>query len=114
MPRFDAARALMKARATACMDLSDGLGMDLHRLATESGVAASLDGILPSAPGATLEQALFGGEDYELLATLAPGTKVPKGFTRIGELVKGKPGSVLFAGRPLPPVGWDPLASRRS
>ncbi len=109
-PRFDAARLLLKAGATSCMDLSDGLGMDLHRLALESGVSASLDGVLPSAPGATLENALFGGEDYELLATLPPSKKLPRGFSRIGEMVEGKAGRVLFAGQPLPPKGWDPLA----
>lgn len=110
MPRFDAGRALIKAGATACMDLSDGLALDLCRLALESGAAATLDGVLPSARGATLEHALFGGEDYELLATLPPGRKLPKGFIRIGEIVSGKPGRVIFAGAPLPPRGWDPLA----
>jgi len=108
-PRFDAARLLLKARASSCMDLSDGLAMDLHRLTLESGVSALLDGILPSAPGATLDHALFGGEDYELLATLPPTKKLPKGFTRIGVIAKGKPGRVLFAGQLLPPKGWDPL-----
>jgi thiamine-monophosphate kinase len=111
-PRLDAGKALMRARATSCMDLSDGLAMDLHRLALESGVSAVLDGVLPSAPGATLEHALFGGEDYELLATLPPRRKLPRGFTRIGEIVEGKPGRVTFAGAPLPPKGWDPLAAK--
>jgi thiamine-monophosphate kinase len=113
-PRFDAGRPLRKAGATACMDLSDGLAMDLHRLALESGVSAALDGVLPSAPGATLDHALFGGEDYELLATLPPKARLPRGFTRIGVVVKGKPGKVTFAGAPLPPKGWDPLKSSPS
>jgi thiamine monophosphate kinase len=69
-----------------------------------------LDGILPSAPDATLDQVLFGGEDYELLATLPPAKTHPKGFIRIGVIEEGKPGRVLFAGQPLPPKGWDPLA----
>mgnify|MGYP000017643800 CR=1 FL=1 len=112
MPRFDAGRALRKAGATACMDLSDGLAMDLHRLALESGVSARLDGVLPSAPGATLDHALFGGEDYELLATLPSSARLPAGFTRIGEIVKGKPGKVTFGGAPLRPAGWDPLKSK--
>lgn len=112
-PRFDAARLLLKAGATTCMDLSDGLAMDLHRLTLESRVSAALDGVLPSAPGATLEQALFGGEDYELLATLPPSARLPRGFTRIGLIVHGKPGRVTFAGAPLPPLGWDPLMPDR-
>jgi thiamine-monophosphate kinase len=48
------------------IDLSDGLGLDLHRLAESSGVGFSLDQV-PVAPGATLAEALGGGEDYELL-----------------------------------------------
>ena len=48
------------------MDLSDGLGLDLHRLADASGVGFVLDRI-PVAEGATFEEAVSGGEDYELL-----------------------------------------------
>src|SRR5207244_10353789 len=57
--------------ATAMIDVSDGLGLDLRRLCTESGVGARvwIDAI-PRGPRATLEEALGGGEDYELLATL--------------------------------------------
>ena len=61
--RAAAARA---AGATAMMDISDGLGLDLHRLADASGVGFVLDDV-PVADGATLEEALGGGEDYELL-----------------------------------------------
>ena len=48
------------------MDLSDGIGLDLHRLADASNVGFELDEV-PVARGATLEEALSGGEDYELL-----------------------------------------------
>jgi thiamine-monophosphate kinase len=48
------------------MDLSDGLGLDLHRFADASGVGFALDDV-PVAEGATLEEAISGGEDYELL-----------------------------------------------
>ena len=93
------------------MDLSDGLALDLHRMCVASGTAAELDGVLPSAPGASLEQALFGGEDYELLCTLPPGGKPPRGFTRIGRMVERKPaGAVWFAGTRLKVRGWDPFA----
>lgn len=108
-PRLDLGRRL-RGRATACMDLSDGLALDLHRMCLASGTSAELDGVLPNAPGATLEQALFGGEDYELLCTLPPGTKPPRGFTRIGRMVQGKPaGAVWFAGARLKTGGWDPF-----
>jgi len=56
------------AGVTAMMDLSDGLSLDLHRLADASGVGFELDDI-PVAPGATLAEATRGGEDYELLFT---------------------------------------------
>jgi len=60
------------AGATAMMDVSDGLGIDLHRLAEASGVGIALDDV-PVVPGATEEEALAGGEDYELvIVTPAP------------------------------------------
>jgi len=48
------------------MDLSDGLGLDLHRFADASGVGFDLSDV-PVADGATSEEAISGGEDYELL-----------------------------------------------
>ena len=48
------------------IDISDGLALDLHRLADASSVGFRLDEV-PAAGGATLEDALGGGEDYELL-----------------------------------------------
>ena len=48
------------------MDLSDGLGLDLHRLADASSVGFVLDRV-PVADGATEPEAISGGEDYELL-----------------------------------------------
>jgi thiamine-monophosphate kinase len=56
--------------ATALMDISDGLGADLPRLARASGVGFQIDpGQLPRARGATVAQACNDGEDYELLFT---------------------------------------------
>jgi thiamine-monophosphate kinase len=61
------------AHVHAMMDLSDGIGLDLHRLADASNVGFVLDEI-PVADGATPEEAISGGEDYELLiATNDPG-----------------------------------------
>ncbi len=105
-PRLELGRAL-RGKATAAMDLSDGLSLDLHRLCLASGVAAELDAELPIFPGATLEHALHGGEDYELLATAR--RPLGRAFTRIGAIVKGKPGAVRFGGRPLEPLGYDHL-----
>ena len=72
-PRLAAGRKLMRDRlATAAIDLSDGLSTDLAHLCEESGLAAEIDAeALPVDARATLEQALHGGEDYELLFTAA-------------------------------------------
>jgi thiamine-monophosphate kinase len=52
----------------AMMDLSDGLGADLPRLAVASGVAFEIDeDALPRSRGCTIQQAINDGEDYELL-----------------------------------------------
>ena len=116
-PRIPLGRfAREKLRATACMDLSDGLSLDLYRLCLASGVAAQLEGPIPIFHGATLEQALDGGEDYELLFTVRPRTEVPRSFeglplTRIGTIRKGEPGRVEFERRPLPPRGYDHFRS---
>ena len=57
----------------AMIDLSDGIGLDLHRLADASGVGFALSDV-PVAEGATEDEAISGGEDYELLiATNDPG-----------------------------------------
>jgi thiamine-monophosphate kinase len=56
--------------ASSLMDLSDGLGADLPRLARASGLFFQLDfAAIPRARGATLKAALSDGEDYELLFT---------------------------------------------
>ncbi|HMD71566.1 MAG TPA: thiamine-phosphate kinase [Bryobacteraceae bacterium] len=113
-PRLALGRFLrQRVRATAAMDLSDGLSLDLRRLALESGVCAEIEAP-PRFPGASLEQALHGGEDYELLFTASARTRVPAEFeglplTRIGTLRKGHPGDVTLDGEPLPPLGYDHL-----
>jgi thiamine-monophosphate kinase len=60
-------------QASSMMDLSDGLGADLPRMAEASGVSFYLDpDAVPRAPGATVKAALTDGEDYELLFTVSP------------------------------------------
>jgi len=108
IPRLDLGHKLLN-KATACMDISDGLALDLHRLALASKVSAELDNI-PLLKGATIEQALHDGEDYELLYTVPPRVRVPG--IRVGTIRKGKPGALTYAGKPLPPRGYDHFQNR--
>jgi thiamine-monophosphate kinase len=108
VPRLDVGQKLI-GKATSCMDISDGLALDLHRLSLASGVAAEIDSV-PLLDGATIEQALHDGEDYELLYTAAPQRRVPG--IRIGTITKGKPGALLYRGKKLAPLGYDHLQHR--
>ena len=65
-PRLAEGVAARSASVHAMMDVSDGLALDLHRLCDASGVGFALDEV-PVAEGATADEALGGGEDYELL-----------------------------------------------
>ena len=59
--------------ATALMDLSDGLGADLPRLAEASRLGFQIEPkAIPRKRGATVEAACNDGEDYELLFTVSP------------------------------------------
>ena len=104
-PRLALGRSL-RGLATACIDLSDGLSLDLHRLCLASNVVAEIDRV-PVMRGSTVEGALHGGEDYELLFTLPEGSTAPRGVTRSGRVTRGVPGQIHFQGRPLAPRGYD-------
>ena len=108
----DAAR---RSGAHAMIDVSDGLALDLHRLADASGVGFSLEDV-PVAAGATLDEALGGGEDYELLLAVAeadvdileplfdePGLREP---IRLGRIVED-PDLRVLGSSPLERLGWQ-------
>jgi len=109
-PRVEEARWLAEHfRASAMMDLSDGLAKDLPRLAKASGCGFRLErAAVPLTEGCTLGQGLCDGEDFELLLA-APADAVAEGWaerfpelglTRIGELVADGEGETLAG-------GWD-------
>jgi thiamine-monophosphate kinase len=104
-PRLALGQSL-RGLATSCIDLSDGLSLDLHRLCAASNVAAEIDRV-PVLRGSTEERALHGGEDYELLFTLPERAKAPPGVMRIGRIVRGAAGQVHLRGRPLDARGYD-------
>jgi thiamine-monophosphate kinase len=99
MPRVHEARWLAgHFRLHAMMDLSDGLGADLPRLARASKCGFEL-GDIPCSPGVSRDEALSDGEDFELLFAVSPRqaaklerewpfSKLP--LTRVGVLTANK------------------------
>ena len=111
--RMGEGTAAREAGATAMIDVSDGLAADLGHLLDESGVGVELTHV-PMAEGASLEQALGGGEDYELVFTAPDVERVAETFVEAGLAVPerigvcvGDPAVRLLAGAPLPAVGWE-------
>jgi thiamine-monophosphate kinase len=111
VPRIEEGRRLAPV-ATAMIDLSDGIAADVVRLARASGTGAVIElERLPRSPGATVEQAAGGGEDFELLAALPPDADPPVPVTVVGRLT-AEPDVLLLdaAGRPRDLRGWDHFA----
>ena len=60
----------LRGVANSAIDISDGLLKDLYSISVCSGVGMEIDSAsVPVARGARLEQALYGGDDYELCFT---------------------------------------------
>lgn len=128
-PRFAIGAWLAQQRlATAMMDLSDGLSSDLPRLCEASGVGARIEANriravklspLDAKKYNALDLALHGGDDYELLFTVAQKNihRIPRSFagtplTMIGEIVRTRGIRLLNHGgkeAPLEKKGWDPF-----
>jgi thiamine-monophosphate kinase len=99
--------------ATAMIDVSDGLAIDLHRLADASRVGFAIDEV-PVSIGATLDEAIAGGEDYELLFAAPAAAAITTAFSEAGLAVPTRIGSVLAdsgsrtcMGENLPAIGWQ-------
>jgi thiamine-monophosphate kinase len=79
--------------AHAMVDVSDGIGSDAARIAERSGCKAVLDmDAIPRAPriGEVADLPFWTmGEDYELLAALAPGDADSSGFPVVGRMEEG-------------------------
>ncbi|MCH8045930.1 MAG: thiamine-phosphate kinase [Planctomycetes bacterium] len=131
-PRVDEALKLNERYDLhAGIDVSDGLSIDLSRLAKESGCGAVItESLIPIAPAAEqlaaqlndrstpLDHALGDGEDFELILAVAPPEAermiaeqpIDAPLTRIGHFVE-TPGlwQIDPAGnqRPVTPRGWE-------
>lgn len=111
VPRLAEGTAARIAGASAMIDVSDGLAADLGHIADASGVGYEL-GSVPVAAGATLEEAVGGGEDYQLVFCAPDDVAVGDAFagleppTRIGTVVADRARRTL-QGRPLRVAGWE-------
>jgi thiamine-monophosphate kinase len=107
-PRNGLAPAI-RAHAHAAMDVSDGLAGDLAKLCAASAVSATIElAAIPlskaastalAAGAVTLSEIVSGGDDYEILCTVAPDALKPfaeaastsgVAVNRIGTIVAGK------------------------
>ena len=130
-----AAAPAMAGAARALIDLSDGMGLDLPRLARASGcgfeVVAERLPIDPAParllrPAAARRLALGGGEDFELLAAVPPArlAGLLRGLAAadvpaapIGRLLPARAGGRLLvggAGKRWIAAGWDPFRTGRA
>jgi thiamine-monophosphate kinase len=119
-----------KKLATAAIDISDGLSTDLRHLCEESQLAAEIDAAaIPVHSMASLAEAaqwtpsaldlaLHGGEDYELLFTASPTTRLPNrigsvAVHQIGRMTRWQPGTPVVrvnedgSNRELKAGGWE-------
>ncbi len=126
-PRIAEGRILAEQGVKAAIDISDGLIADLNHICRASRVGARIDtGLVPVHPAVSanfgdrsLELALSGGEDYELLFTasaavidrVAAATSCP--VTVIGEVTAGKGVTLVDSeGKPVKSkkTGWQHFA----
>lgn len=119
LPRVEAGLVLATVTGVhAMMDISDGIGSDLRHILKASGVSAEIDvAAVPKSPQmltvceaegwSTDSLAICGGEDYELLFTVAPDAfsgaesglrKAGCECHRIGRITAGEAGQIEWLG----------------
>jgi thiamine-monophosphate kinase len=111
-PLLEAGVAARLANVHAMCDLSDGLGLDLDRLAKASGVGVVVH-YVPTFAQASEAQALGGGDDYELLIATSDPKGLVRGFMSAGLTAPIEIGLCVedratreFRGVPLRASGW--------
>ena len=124
-PRLKLGALLARRRlASAMIDLSDGLSVDLRHICEESGAGAEVEAArIPISPALArfardpLDMALNGGEDFELLFTVRPANeaaveRLAKAYRlcRIGRMTAGRAIRLVGEGNkktPLRPRGFE-------
>jgi thiamine-monophosphate kinase len=127
----------LRANASAAMDISDGLVKDFARMCGASGVGGRIEADrVPLSPparelvasgAASLADLLTGGEDYEVLAAVAPqraeefersAAAAGVAVTRIGAITEASSSVRIIdaAGKSLEfaSTGWDHFAQQAS
>ena len=126
--------ALASSRsASASIDSSDGLALSLHQLAEASGVGIRVDYVPVSEEARafaeefglnSLDLALYGGEEYELVVAIPPGKwgdavaaveEAGGALLKIGVVTRGKGVRLCLKERSgeLPRRGWEHLKPSR-
>ena len=120
-PRIAVGESL-RGKATAMIDLSDGLSTDLAHICEESRVGAEIEAArIPRAVVGAKRQpvsndlVLHGGEDYELLFTATARTRIPARLVGIpihgiGRIIPGRGIALVHEGgkkQKLKPAGWE-------
>lgn len=118
-PRLVEGRAAVTAAPTSMIDVSDGLATDVGHLCDESGVGIRVEAAaVPLFSGASLQDALGGGDDYELCFTAPNRGAVEEAFlgvdlpepVMIGEIVTGAERVLVHPDGTesrLEPTGWE-------
>lgn len=127
MPRIAQGRLLrQRGLASAMIDLSDGLSTDLAHICEESRVGAEIEAaaiplaaVGKSKRRVSLDQALHGGEDYELLFTSStpiPAVLAGVPVTRIGRITRKAGLALVFENgdkEELKVRGWEHFHKNR-